>query len=109
MHAKSFQLCLTLHDPMDYRPPGSSVHGILQPRTLEWVAMPSFRGSSQPRDRTLISHVSCIGRWVIYHKHHLGNPDSRILEGYNTASKIERKYLTHLKVDKTCGNLSKTF
>ena len=40
--------------------PGSSVHGILQPRILVWVAMPSFRGSSQPRDRTRASYVSCI-------------------------------------------------
>ena len=42
--------CLTLHDPMDYSPPGSSVHGILQARTLEWVAMPFSRQSSPPRD-----------------------------------------------------------
>ena len=49
-HAKSLQLCLTLCNPMDCRPPGSSVHGILQARTLEWVAMPSSRGSSRPRD-----------------------------------------------------------
>ena len=43
-------------------PAGSSVHGILQARTLEWVAMPSSRGSSQPRDRTWVSCVSHIGR-----------------------------------------------
>ena len=42
--------------------PGSSVHGILQARILGWIAMPSSRGSSQPRDRTLVSLVSCIGR-----------------------------------------------
>ena len=48
------QLCLTLCDPMDCSPPGSSVHGILQARILEWVAMPSSRGSSQPRDRTQV-------------------------------------------------------
>ena len=40
----------------------SSVHGILQERTLEWVAMPSSRGSSQPRDQTHISLVSCLSR-----------------------------------------------
>ena len=45
-------LCLTLCDPLDCSLPGSSVHGILQARILEWVAMPSFRGSSQSRDRT---------------------------------------------------------
>ena len=49
MCAKSLQSCLTLCDPMDYSPAGSSVHGILQARILEWVAMPSSRGSFQPR------------------------------------------------------------
>ena len=44
------QLCPTLCDPMDCSPPGSSVHGILQARTLEWVAISSSRGSSQPKD-----------------------------------------------------------
>ena len=48
-------------------PPGSSVHGILQTRILEWVAMPSSRGSSQPRDLTCISYVSCIGKRILYH------------------------------------------
>ena len=48
---------LTLCDPMDCCPPGSSVHGILQPRVLDWVAIPLSRGSSQPRDWT---QVSCI-------------------------------------------------
>ena len=47
--------------------PGSSVHGTLQARILEWVAMPSSRRSSQPRDGTCVSYVSCIGRWVLYH------------------------------------------
>ena len=49
--AKSLQSCLTLCDPMDWSPPGSSVHGMLQARILEWVAISSSRGSSQPRDR----------------------------------------------------------
>ena len=44
--AKSLQSCLTLCNPMDCSPPGSSVHGILQARKLEWVAMPSSRGFS---------------------------------------------------------------
>ena len=48
---------------MDCSPPGSSVHGILQARILEWVAIPFSRRSSQPRDQT---RVSCIGRWVLY-------------------------------------------
>ena len=57
-------LCLTLYDPMDYNPPGSSVHGIFQPRILEWVAISFSRGSSWPRDRT---RVSCIGMQILYH------------------------------------------
>ena len=48
--AKSLQSHPTLSDPKDCSPPGSSVHGILQARILEWVAMPSSRGSFQPRD-----------------------------------------------------------
>ena len=51
------QSCLTLYDPMDYSPPGSSIHGILQARKLEWVAMPPSRGSSQPRDQTRVSYL----------------------------------------------------
>ena len=50
-------LCPTLCNPMDWSPPGSSVHGILQAGILEWVAMPSSRGSFGPRDWT---QVSCI-------------------------------------------------
>ena len=49
VHAKSLQSCLTLCNPMDYNLPGSSVHGILQARILEWVASPFYRGSSQHR------------------------------------------------------------
>ena len=49
------QLCLTLCDPMDYSLPRSSVHGIFQARILKWVAMPSSRASSQPRDWTHVS------------------------------------------------------
>ena len=60
LHVKSLQSCLTLCNPVDCSPPGSSVHGILQARTLEWVATPSSRGSSQPRDQTRASYSSCI-------------------------------------------------
>ena len=44
------QLCLTLCDPVDCIPPGSSIHGILQARILEWVSISFSRGSSRPRD-----------------------------------------------------------
>ena len=56
--------CVRLCDPMDYSPSGSSVHWISQTSTLEWVAISSSRGSSQPRGQT---HTSSIGRWVLYH------------------------------------------
>ena len=46
--AKSLQSCLTLYDPMDHSPPGSSVHGTLQARILEWVAVPSPRDLPDP-------------------------------------------------------------
>ena len=58
----TIQLCAT-----PWSSTGFSVHGILQARILEWVAMPSSRGSFQPKDQTLISHVSCIGQWVLHH------------------------------------------
>ena len=55
------QSCLTLCNPVDCSPLGSSVHGILQARILEWVAISFSRGSSQPRDRIRVSHIA--GRW----------------------------------------------
>ena len=58
--AKSLRLCPTLCDPVDCRPPGSSVHGIFQARILEWAVISSFRGSSWPRDWTC---VSCLLHW----------------------------------------------
>ena len=68
MGAKSLQSCPTLCNSMDCcSPRGSSVHEILQARTLEWVAVPSSRASSWPRDRTHVSYIACIGRQVLYH------------------------------------------
>ena len=65
------QLCPTLCNTMD-----SSVHGILQAGILEWVAMLFSRGSSQPKDRTLIS---CIGRQIPSPLNHQGSPDTCIM------------------------------
>ena len=48
VHGKSPQSCLTLCNPMDCSPPGTSVHGILQARILEWVSMPSSRDPLDP-------------------------------------------------------------
>ena len=67
VHAKSLQSCPTLCNPEKGSLPGSSVHGILWARILEWVSMPSCRGSSWPRDQTDVPYVSCTGRKVLYH------------------------------------------
>ena len=75
--AKSLQSCLTFCDLMDCSPSGSSVCGVLQAGILEWVAMPSSRGSSRPRDRTHISYISCTGRQVLYQLCHLGIPQKK--------------------------------
>ena len=63
---KSLQSYLTLCNPMDCSLPGSSVHGILQTRILEWVVMTFSRGSFPAKDWIHVSYVSCIGRWVLY-------------------------------------------
>ena len=84
VYAKSLQLCSTLCDPMDCSPPGSSVHGILQARILEWVAMPSSRGSSRPRDRTCISCGSCTAG------------------GFFTAEPMGKPWCTYLHVANLC-------
>ena len=69
---KLLQSCLTLWEPMDHSSPGSLVHGILQARILEWVAMPSSRGFSQPRDWIHVSY-GFTGKQVLYNQHHLGS------------------------------------
>ena len=63
--AKSLQLYLTLCDSIECSPTGSSVHGILQARILEWLAVPSSRGSSWPRDTipSLLGLLPC--RWTV--------------------------------------------
>ena len=60
------QSCPALCDPMDYSTPGSSVHGIFQARTLEWVSIFFSRGSSWPRDQTRVSHIvgRCFTVWA---------------------------------------------
>ena len=75
--AKLLQPCPTLCKPMDCMQPARlSVHGILQARTVRWVAMPFSRGSSQFRDQTCVSYVSYIGKWVLFHQRHLGSTPS---------------------------------
>ena len=68
------QSCQTLWDPMDCSPPGSSIHGILQARILEWVAIPFSRGSFWPRDQTCVSRIA--GRFFFFSNRlsHQGSP-----------------------------------
>ena len=73
VHAQSWP---TLCNYMDRSPRDSSVHGIFQARILKWFPFPSSSGSSQPKDRTLISCISCIGRWILYHGATWGSPFS---------------------------------
>ena len=87
------QSCLALCDPMDCSPPGFSVHGIFQVRVLEWGTISFSRGSCPPRDWT---HVSCIGRWVLYHwaireapSHLLEWPKSKTLAIPNAGRDLE--------------------
>ena len=72
--------CVRLCDPMGCSPPGSFVHGILQARILEWVAMPSFRGSSYSRDPTHVSGISCIDKRILY-LYATWKPHQRIEDG----------------------------
>ena len=101
----SHRSCPTLGDAMDCNSPGSSVHGILPARILEWVAIPSSKGSSPPRGQSCISRashaarasrasrasrvsrVSCIDRQVLY-------PSlEAILEALTASQKICRKFV----------------
>ena len=77
------QSCLTLCNPMDCSPPGSSVHGVSQERMLEWVAISSSRVSSWPRDRTHISFIeSSLLHWQVdsLPLSHQGRPSKCLLE-----------------------------
>ena len=78
------QSCLILCDPMDCSPPGSSVHGLVQARVLEWAALSYSRGFSRARDRTHISCVFCIRRWILYH-----HTTWEALKGSTTVSQLD--------------------
>ena len=82
MLAKWLQSCPTLCPPVDSSPPGSSVHGILQAGILECIAMPSSKGSSPTQGSNPVSHVSCIGRRVLYYWCHLGSPCGILLSTF---------------------------
>ena len=70
------QSCLTLCDPMDCSPPGSSDHGILQARTLDWVAIPFSRGSFWTQGLNPgLPHC----KWILYRLSHQGSPEGIML------------------------------
>ena len=79
--AKLLQSCPTPCDTIDGSPSGSSIRGILQARILGWVAMPSSRGSSPPRDRTCISCDSCIKAHSLLLSHQ-GSPKDSIVMAF---------------------------
>ena len=83
------QSCLTLHDPMDYSPPGFSIQRILQARILEWVSISSSRESSPPRDWT---HIPCIVSRFLYPLRHQGSPVCPLMFGVRLHSDL-RRYL----------------
>ena len=90
---KSLQSCLTHCNSMDCSPPGSSVHGILQARILEWVAMPSSKGSSQPRDRTVsLMFPALVGRLFTTEPPEKPNVYTIL---YSSEKHLEKQY-THL-------------
>ena len=104
MHAKLLQSCLTLCDSMVCSPPGFTVHGILQARILEWVAMPSSRGSSQTRDGTHISTSPALADLFFttsttWEAHSLvyscAFPINILLCNHNTIIKIRKLKLVH--------------
>ena len=98
--------CL-LFATLDCSLPGSSVYGILQARILEWVAMPSSRGSSQPRDRTQVSYISCTGR-RFFTTVPLEKPTSAYIESFGGFLSIKTHWLArqvctkHLPVRRPC-------
>ena len=81
-----------LYDPMDY-----TVHGILQPRLLEWVAFPFPRGSSQPRDQTQVSHIAggFFTSWTTREAHEYWS--TGILEAQNTGSLLDPRRSSWLR------------
>ena len=66
--------CPALLQPHGLYPASSSVHGILQARILQWVAISFSRGFSGPRDQ---ARISCIDKWILYHLSHQGSPKNK--------------------------------
>ena len=100
------QLCPTLCGPMDCSPPGFSVHGTFQARILGWFAISYSRGSSQPRDWTHISCVSCIGRQILsLPLRHLGSPAVSCAEPHTWAPPSGDEFLGASGVYHCCSHI----
>ena len=103
--------CKSLSDslrPLDCSPPGSPGHGISQARILEWVAISHSRGSSQPRDGTRVSYVSCIGRKVLDHLSYQGSllkPSSGINPRRSRDSNVKGEATGSLEANVECTHL----
>ena len=99
----SHSVCPTLSDPMDWSLPGSSVHGIIQARILEWVAIPFSRGWSWPKDQTQVSHIAVILYRITFNVHELNAPIERhrLGEWMKKTSSICCLQETHLRVKDT--------
>ena len=93
------QSCLTLCDPMDCGPPGSSIHRIFQARVLEWVAISFSRGSSQPRDWT---QVPCIlgRRFTVWATREV----SEVYPSFLFQCLTDKRYKIQRKQESTTGN-----
>ena len=91
MRGQWLQPCPTFCDTMDCSPPGFSVCGILQTRILEWVAMPSSRGSSPLRDRTCISFIFCTSGRFFLPTEPPGKPKFNAYNTLHLVSHIKRK------------------
>ena len=92
------QSCPTLCNPMDCSLPGSSLHGVLQARILEWVAISFSRGSSWPRDRTRVSCIAdrCFNLWATRETPEYIMWNAR-LDDAQTGAKIAQKNINNLK------------
>ena len=81
-------LCPILCNPMECMLTGSSVCGILQVRTLEWVAMPSSKGSSWPSNQTCVFCISCTSRWILLPTTPPGKPHWYIYMHFNSTTPL---------------------
>ena len=103
MACVSAQSCPTLCILVDCSPPGSSVHGISQARIQDWLAISYSRGSSQPKDGTHVSCISCIGRWVLYN-----SATWEAQQGINIKFLIVGKLKISFRLKRCCCSVSKS-